>query len=59
MEHTSKYYESVASWLSDADIFVSAINPIREFGDDSLRTPKADKANPQKSPVMLLTNGQI
>ncbi len=50
MEHTGRYYEPVATWLSDADIFVSAINPIliRNFGDDSLRTPKTDKADSKK-----------
>ena len=50
MEHTGRYYESIATWLSDADIFVSAVNPtlIRNFGDDSLRTPKTDKADSKK-----------
>ena len=50
MEHTGRYYEPVASWLSDAGIFVSAINPIliREFGDDSLHAPKTDKADSKK-----------
>jgi len=50
MEHTGRYYEPVATWLSDADIFVSAVNPIliRDFGDDSLRTPKTDKADSKK-----------
>lgn len=50
MEHTGRYYEPVATWLSDADIFVSAVNPtlIRNFGDDSLRTPKTDKADSKK-----------
>ena len=50
MEHTGRYYEPVASWLSDAGIFVSAVNPIliRTFGDDSLRTPKTDKADSKK-----------
>ncbi len=50
MEHTGRYYELVATWLSDADIFVSAVNPIliREFGDDSLRAPKTDKADSKK-----------
>ncbi len=50
MEHTGRYYEPVATWLSDAAIFVSAVNPIliRDFGDDSLRTPKTDKADSQK-----------
>ena len=50
MEHTGRYYEPVATWLSDAGIFVSAVNPmlIRDFGDDSLRSPKTDKADSKK-----------
>ena len=50
MEHTGRYYEPVATWLSDAGIFVSAVNPIliKNFGDDSLRTPKTDKADAKK-----------
>ena len=50
MEHIGRYYEPVATWLSDAGIFVSAVNPIliRDFGDDSLRTPKTDKADSKK-----------
>ena len=50
MEHTGRYYEPIATWLSDAGIFVSAVNPIliKEFGDDSLRAPKTDKADSQK-----------
>ena len=50
MEHTGRYYEPVATWLSDAGIFVSAVNPIlvRDFGDDSLRAPKTDKADAKK-----------
>lgn len=50
MEHTGRYYEPVAAWLSDAGIFVSAVNPvlIRDFADDSLRSPKTDKADSKK-----------
>lgn len=50
MEHTGRYYEPVASWLSEAGIFVSAVNPklIKDFGDESLRTPKTDKADSKK-----------
>lgn len=50
MEHTGRYYEPVATWLSDAGIFVSVVNPmlIKNFGDDSLRTPKTDKAGSKK-----------
>lgn len=50
MEHTGRYYEPIAMRLSDAGIFVSTVNPvlIKDFGDDSLRTPKTDKADSQK-----------
>lgn len=50
MERTGRYYEPIARWLSDAGIFVSAVNPIliRDFGDDSLRSPKTDKADSKK-----------
>ena len=50
MEHTGRYYEPVASWLTNAGIFVSAVNPklIRDFGDESLRAPKTDKADSKK-----------
>lgn len=60
MEHTGRYYEPVATWLSDVGIFVSAVNSIliRDFGDDSLRTSKTDKADSKKSHVILLTVGQ-
>ena len=50
MEHTGRYCEPVASWLSAAGIFVSAVNPclIKSFGDESLRTPRTDKADAKK-----------
>ena len=50
MEHTGRYYEPVATWLSDAGIFVSAVNPIliKGFSNDSLRSPKTDKADSKK-----------
>ena len=50
MEHTGRYYEPVATWLSDAGILVSTVNPIliREFGDDSLRAPKTNRADSKK-----------
>ena len=50
MEHTGRYYEAVASWLSSAGIFVSAVNPwlIKDFGNDSIRAPKTDKADAKK-----------
>ena len=51
MEHTGRYYEPMAHWLSAAGIFVSAVNPklIRDFGDESLRAPKTDKADSKKN----------
>ncbi|MBQ9646773.1 MAG: IS110 family transposase [Oscillospiraceae bacterium] len=50
MEHTGRYYEPVATWLSEAGIFVSAVNPalIKNYGDESIRTPKTDKADAKK-----------
>ena len=50
MEHTGRYYEAVASWLSAAGIFASAVNPwlIKDFGNDSIRAPKTDKADAKK-----------
>lgn len=50
MEHTGRYYEPIAHWLSAAGIFVSAVNPklIKDFGDESLRAPKTDKADSKK-----------
>ena len=50
MEHTGRYYEPMAAWLTNAGIFVSAVNPklIKDFGDESLRAPKTDKADSKK-----------
>ena len=38
MEHTGRYYEVLAHQLSEANLFVSAINPklIKDFDNDSL-----------------------
>ena len=50
MEHTGRYYEVLAHQLSQADIFVSTINPklIKDFDNDSLRKVKSDKADAVK-----------
>lgn len=50
LEHTGRYYEPVAQVLSDAGIFVSAVNPlpIKEYGNNSLRKAKTDKADSLK-----------
>ena len=47
MEHTGRYYEPLAQQLSHAGLFVSAINPklIKDFGNNSLRKVKSDKAD--------------
>lgn len=50
MECTGHYYEPMASSLSNAGIFVSAVNPllISMFGGESLHTVKTDKADSKK-----------
>ena len=51
MEHTGRYYfEPLARELSLAGLFVSAVNPklIKDFGNNSLRKVKSDKANSVK-----------
>jgi transposase len=50
LEHTGRYYEPVAQTLHDAGIFVSAVNPllIKEYGNNSLRKVKTDKADSLK-----------
>lgn len=47
MEHTGRYYESLARELSLAGFFVTAVNPklIKDYGDNSLRKVKSDKAD--------------
>ena len=46
MEHTGRYYEVLAHQLSEANLFVSAVNPklIKDFDNDTLRKVKSDKA---------------
>ena len=50
MEHTGRYYESIAKSLHEAGLFVSAVNPllIKEYGGNSLRKVKTDKADAVK-----------
>lgn len=50
LEHTGRYYEPVAQMLHDVGIFVSAVNPllIKEYGNNSLRRVKTDKADSLK-----------
>ena len=50
LEHTGRYYEPIAQTLTDAGIFVSAVNPllIKEYGNNSIRRVKTDKADALK-----------
>lgn len=50
MEHTGRYYESVAQVLHEQGLYVSAVNPllIQEYGGNSLRKVKTDKADARK-----------
>ena len=50
MEHTGRYYEVLAHQLSNANLFVCAVNPklIKDFDNDSLRKVKSDKADAVK-----------
>ena len=50
LEHTGRYYEPVAQMLHDTGIFVSAVNPklIKDYGNNSLRRVKTDKADSMK-----------
>lgn len=58
IEHTGRYYEPMAQWLSDAGLFVSAINPklIKDFRNNSLRKVKTDKADAIKIARYTLDN---
>lgn len=58
MEHTGRYYEPIAQMLYDAGLFVSAVNPllIKEFGNNSLRRVKTDKADSVKIARYALDN---
>ena len=58
MEHTGRYYESVANMLHEAGLFVSAVNPllIKEYGANSLRKVKTDRADSQKIARYALDN---
>ena len=47
MEHTGRYYEPLFFQLTQAGLFVTAVNPklIKDFGTNSLRKVKSDKAD--------------
>lgn len=50
LEHTGRYYESIANVLHENGLYVSAVNPllIKEHGNNSLRRVKTDKADAKK-----------
>lgn len=58
MEHTGRYYEPMAHWLSSAGLFVSTVNPklIKDFSVNSLRKVKTDKADAVKIARYALDN---
>lgn len=58
MEHTGRYYESVAKVLHEQGLFVSAVNPllIKQYGANSLRKVKTDKADSVKIAKYALDN---
>lgn len=58
MEHTGKYYESIAYMLASANLFVCPVNPklIRDFSTNSLRKVKTDKADAIKIARYALDN---
>lgn len=58
MEHTGRYYEAVANALYEAGFFVSTVNPllIKEYGGNSLRKVKTDKADAVKIARYALDN---
>ena len=62
MEHTGRYYESIAMFLNSAGIFVSAVNPIllNEYQDGmSVRKVKTDKADAIKIAKFGLDNWDL
>ena len=58
MEHTGRYYESIAKVLHEAGLYVSAVNPllIKEYGNNPLRKVKTDKADAIKIAKYALDN---
>lgn len=60
MEHTGRYYEPMVQQLANAGFFVSAVNPklIKDYGTNSLRKVKTDKADALKIARYTLDNWQ-
>lgn len=60
MEHTGRYYEPMIRTLANAGFFVCAVNPklIKDYGNNSLRKVKTDKADALKIARYTLDNWQ-
>lgn len=58
LECTGRYHEPVLRSLSDAGVFVTAVNPhlIRNFGNNSIRKVKSDPADSKKIARYALDN---
>ena len=58
MEHTGRYYESVAHSLHSLGLYVCVVNPllIREYSENTLRKVKTDKADAIKIARYTLVN---
>ena len=61
MESTGRYHEPIRNVLSEAGLFVCAVNPhlIKNFGNNTLRKVKTDSADAKKSPATRLTIGPL
>lgn len=58
IEHTGNYYKSIDNVLHKSSLWVSAVNPLllRNYGDNSLRSVKTDKADAKKIARYTLDN---
>ena len=58
MEHTGRYYESIAMFLHSAGFFVCTVNPllIKQYGNNSIRKVKTDKTDAKKIARYALDN---
>ena len=58
LECTGRYHEPILRSLSEANIFVSAVNPhlIKDFGNNSIRKVKSDPADAKKIARYTLDN---
>lgn len=56
MEYTGRYYEPIARYLHEAEIFVSVVNAIlaHEYNGNSIRKVKTDKINAAKLANMTI-----